>query len=206
MKQLLIATTSPGKRREMVEGLRDLPVEIITLADLLGLTPCVEDGATFMENARKKARHYHERTGLFTLADDSGLEVDALNGEPGVFSARFAGEGAPDAAHIRKLLDRLRGIPPSRRTARFVCALSAYDGQREIFAGEARAEGLITEAPRGDQGFGYDPVFLVPELGRTFAELSPGEKPRHSHRGKALAAARPVLRNYLDKPSPDALQ
>lgn len=206
MKPLLIATTNAGKQRELVAWLHGLPLQIVTLSDFPNISPCIEDGATLMENARKKARTYHAQTGLFTLADDSGLEVDALNGEPGVFSARFAGEGATDAERIDTLLQLMRDVPASRRTARFVCALAAYDAGHEVLALDGVCDGEITDGPCGAHGFGFDPIFRAIGQGRTFGEMSAVEKSRYSHRGKALTAARNEIRIYLDKQSFNALK
>ncbi|MBI1747539.1 MAG: non-canonical purine NTP pyrophosphatase [Acidobacteria bacterium] len=206
MKKMLLATTSPGKRRELAEHLKDLPLEILTLCDYSEIAPCIEDGATFSENAEKKARYYHRCTGLLTLADDSGLQVEALNGAPGVQSARFAGEGATDADRIRKLLAMMRGVPPEHRSAQFVCALCAIDKDRQIFAAQAVCAGSITEAPRGHHGFGFDPIFEIAGLGQTMAEVSPPLKNLRGHRGQALLIGRAALRNYLDKFEGDTLK
>jgi len=153
-----------------------------------------EDGETFAANARKKAQTVARLTGRLTLADDSGLEVAALDGAPGVRSARYAGEAADDAANNRKLLAALAGVPRSGRRGAFVCAMAlcAPDGDCRFFSG--RLEGLIVEEPRGDGGFGYDPLFLVPEYGKTLAELPLEIKNRISHRGQALRQALEALR------------
>ncbi|MBI4482224.1 MAG: RdgB/HAM1 family non-canonical purine NTP pyrophosphatase [Acidobacteria bacterium] len=192
-KRLLVATRNPGKFREFAQALRELPLELASLQDLPPVPEAEETGAMFADNARLKAHHYHLHTGWMAVADDSGLEVDALQGLPGVRSARFAGKGASDSEKIHKLLESLRGVPPRERTARFSCALSLVDAGREIFFTEQRCEGRILEAPRGTAGFGYDPVFLVPELGKTFGQLTPAEKNRYSHRGRALEALRRFL-------------
>lgn len=190
---ILIATANAGKEREILEILGDLGVEFRTLRDYPDLESCVEDGATFAENARLKAAHYARLTGLPTLGDDSGLEVDALGGAPGVFSARYAGEGASDGDRIAKLLRELDWLGDVPRTARFVCAVSLMDrGGMEVAASGA-CEGEILRECRGEGGFGYDPVFWVPSLGETFAELSSEEKNRLSHRGRALQALRVKL-------------
>ena len=152
------------------------------------LPPCSEDGETFAANAQKKALHYSRLVPGLVLADDSGLEVDALGGAPGVLSARFAGPTATDAENNAKLLQRLRGIQAARRTARFVCELVLAEQGQWVAQFRGEAEGLLLEAPRGDGGFGYDPLFLDRELNRTFAELSSEDKLRRSHRGKALRA------------------
>jgi XTP/dITP diphosphohydrolase len=194
--RLLIATTNPGKQREYRELLREAPAEIV-FPDELGITLEVEeDGATFHENAAKKARALARASGLPALADDSGLEVDALGGEPGVRSARYAGPGADDPKRRAFLLGKLRGVP-TPRTARFVCviAIAAPDGAIEFAEGECRGE--ITLAERGTNGFGYDPVFQIEDRLETMAEISAGEKNRISHRARAARAAIPILRGLL---------
>lgn len=145
----------------------------------------IETGSTFEENALLKARHYHSLTGEPVIADDSGLEVDALGGRPGLYSARYGGPEATDAGRVTKLLDEMKGVEPEKRGARFVCAAAiVWDGGERVFVEEARGE--IIESPRGQGGFGYDPVFHYPPLGRTFAELSSEEKSAVSHRGRAF--------------------
>lgn len=211
MQTILIATTNAGKVREIGSFLAGLPCRVIGLGDLADAPPPVEeDGATFAENALLKADYYSARTGLLALADDSGLEVAALGGAPGLYSARFAGENATDAERVAKLLDEMRGVPEARRQARFVCCLAlsgtlprgGHDGRaliRRVFAGIA--EGVITREARGSNGFGFDPIFLDPETGRTFAELRPDEKMARSHRGRALALTRAFLEECFWKNS-----
>ncbi len=190
--RLLLASGNPKKRAELVALLEPLGVEVLVPADVGGLPEVEEDRPDFVGNARKKAESGARAAGLWTLADDSGLEVDALDGAPGVRSARFAGAHGDDAANNRHLLERLAGVPPDARGARFVCALVLADPDGRVAAeilGEAR--GRILEAPRGKGGFGYDPLFLFtepghPETGRGFAELAPDEKARIGHRGRAL--------------------
>jgi XTP/dITP diphosphohydrolase len=191
--RLLVATNNPGKYRELREGLAPLGWELASLLDYTFKMP-PEEGATFEDNAMLKAAFACRQTGLLTLADDSGLEVDALEGEPGVYSARFGGRKS-DLERNVYLLERLKGVPREKRTARFVAVLAVAhpQGFMQIFRGVT--EGLILEAPRGEQGFGYDPLFFVPEVGKTFAEMSLEEKGRHSHRGKALAA---LIEAYKD--------
>ncbi len=195
--KILLATRNPGKVREIREILRGLPLEIRSLEGLEGVPEVEEDGATFLENALKKARVLAHWAGDWTLADDSGLEVEALNGEPGVHSARYAGEGASDEQNNAKLLDALRGLPMEARKARFRCVMALVSPQGEEWVVEGTCEGYVAEAPRGQGGFGYDPLFYVPELGRTFAELSPEVKNRISHRAQALARLRVVLEGLL---------
>jgi XTP/dITP diphosphohydrolase len=187
MKQrtILIATTNRGKLREIQAVAAGLPVTWQSLADHPGLPEVVEDGATFEANAAKKALQYAALTGLWTLADDSGLEVDALDGEPGVHSARYSGTG-DDLANNRKLVAALRDVPMPQRTARFVCHLALAADGRILATAPGVIEGHIIDAPRGTNGFGYDPHFLLIERGVTTAELPPEEKNRISHRGQAL--------------------
>lgn len=202
MTKLLLATTNAGKVREIRSLLDGLPYEVIGLQDLPEAPPPVDEtGTTFTENAILKAEYYFAHTGWLSLADDSGLEVDALDGAPGIYSARFAGEDATDAERVVKLLEALQNVPDEQRTARFVCSIALtgqIKGEAQTHVFEGFAEGLITRAPRGAGGFGYDPVFFDPVLGRTFAELARAEKSARSHRGKALAAAKEFL-GSLDK-------
>lgn len=197
MRKLLIATTNPGKVREISALLKGLQYEIIGLQDLAEIPPAVEEtGKTFTANAVLKSEYYFAQTGLFSLADDSGLEIDALHGAPGVYSARFAGADATDAERVVKILTELMVFPKERRTARFVCSLALTGEFKQgiatrVFAGVA--DGLITLEPRGSSGFGYDPIFEDQELQRTFAELTQAEKSARSHRGKALTAAKEFL-------------
>lgn len=195
MKELLVASGNRGKLAEIGEFLRGCVEKIYSASDFPGLPEVVEDGDTFEANARKKALSAAIATGMPALADDSGLVVDALGGRPGVHSARFAGEGCGDAANNEKLLKCLEGIDASGRTAAFHCvvALCFPDGACRTFSGELG--GAILSAPRGKGGFGYDPLFLVPEYGKTLAELDMATKNRISHRGKALEK----LRTYISR-------
>jgi XTP/dITP diphosphohydrolase len=188
MRSILLATSSPGKTREIHEIAAGLPIVWRKLDEFPGLAPVEENGATFAENARLKALHYARLTGLYTLADDSGLEVDALGGAPGVRSARFAGTPRDDAANNRKLIALLAEVPPTRRTARFRCAMTLAHAGQVVLETDGTFEGMICDVPRGANGFGYDPHFLVPELGLTAAELPADEKNARSHRGQALRA------------------
>jgi len=192
---LLVATRNPGKLREIRELLAPDGVSVRGLEELPGGGPRVEeDGSTFEENARKKAETLSAATGLPVLADDSGLVVAALDGRPGVRSARYAGPDATDADNNRRLLEELRGVPAAARGAAFVCAMVlTVPGQGE-FRAEGRLEGRILEAPRGTDGFGYDPLFLVESENRTLAEMDLATKNRLSHRALALAALVPRLR------------
>ena len=196
---LLVATTNAGKVREIRAALRDLPLAIVGLAEALPGVVYRERGRTFIENARGKARFYSRRTGLLTLAEDSGLEVQALNGRPGVRSARFAGSGASDAANNRKLLKLLAAAPRAERRARFVCTMALARDGRIIKEIQGEARGTIAPAPRGESGFGYDPLFYAPRLRKTFAELAPEVKNRVSHRGRALGKLETFLRRELGR-------
>jgi XTP/dITP diphosphohydrolase len=189
IRDLLVATSNKGKIAEIAEILAGLNWRLMSLGDLPSPPPPVEETATtFVENALIKAEYYFTQTGLVTIADDSGLEVDALGGRPGVYSARYGGEGISSMEQIAMLLDELKDVPEERRAARFVCSIAIVGpGRRETFTG--RCEGLIAFSPRGTAGFGYDPIFIDPQTGRTFAELTREEKAARSHRGKALREA-----------------
>lgn len=195
MQRLVLATGNPGKRREMAPLLAPLGLEIVTQGEL-EIAGAEETGLSFVENALLKARHAARESGLPAIADDSGLAVDALNGAPGIYSARYAGADADDAANNRKLLAALEGLPEERRTARYHCLLvylrHAEDPVPVI--AEGHWEGRIAAAPQGSGGFGYDPLFYLPELGCTAAELPAEEKNRRSHRGRALSALIAQLR------------
>jgi XTP/dITP diphosphohydrolase len=187
--ELVVATGNRGKLAEIRRLLADAGVAVRGLDDIEGAPEIIEDGETFEDNALKKALTVARFTGCLTLADDSGLVVEGLNGAPGVRSARYAGEAASDADNNRKLLAELQGLPPARRRASFCCAVALCrpDGWSRVFHG--RLTGLISEKPRGDGGFGYDPLFLVPEFGKTLAEIPLEVKNRISHRGQALRQA-----------------
>jgi len=198
--KLLIATNNPGKVREYKDLLRNLPVAVeITYPVQEGLALEVEEsGETFEENARLKALAFAQASGLLTLADDSGLEVDALDGRPGVRSARFAGPGASDVDRYQKLLSELANVPASQRSARFRCVVALAQPDGTVHTADGICEGEIGFDPRGEHGFGYDPVFVVAGSGgQTMAELSPETKNRISHRGRALVAIRPNLEPLL---------
>jgi len=192
---LVLATRNAGKTREIREFLRDFPVEIKNLDDFGPIPPVEEDGATFDENAYKKASFTAKVLGLPALADDSGLEVEALGGAPGVHSARYAGPHATDAENNAKLLRKMEG--ETNRAAVFVCVISLAVPSGAALTYEARCEGLIAEAPGGNKGFGYDPLFYYPPLNRTFAQLSAEEKNRVSHRGKAVAELKEEFEKVL---------
>jgi XTP/dITP diphosphohydrolase len=186
LTRLYCATGNPGKLREFRMAARHAPVEIELLPDFKGIPLCVEDGATFRENAIIKARHYGRHASGLLFADDSGLEVDALGGAPGVFSARFSGPHATDKANNRLLLEKLRGAKD--RSARFVCEIALVDGERLVGTYRGTVEGVMLDEPRGASGFGYDPLFFYPPFGQTFGESSDERKFEVSHRGQALRA------------------
>jgi XTP/dITP diphosphohydrolase len=191
---LVIATRNRGKYDEILALLAGLCATLVPLDRAGPVEVPPEGGDSFQENARRKALAVAAATGCLTLADDSGLEVDALGGEPGVRSARFGGPAVHDDAERNQLLlARLRGIPIARRTARFRCAVAIAEPGGRVWEAQGGCEGRITEAPRGTGGFGYDPVFEIPALGRTLAEIGPEAKNRISHRAQALARARTIL-------------
>ena len=191
--KLLLATGNQGKIREYRSLLREVPFELVTPADVQISGSVEEAGKSLEENARLKATTLANKSQLLTLADDSGLEVDALGGEPGPLSARYAGENATDQDRVNYLLSKLKGVPWEKRTACFCCviALATPDGKVELCGGECR--GIIAFEPRGEQGFGYDPVFYFPELGKTLAELPLAIKNQVSHRGQAARKAAQML-------------
>jgi XTP/dITP diphosphohydrolase len=181
---IVLATGNQNKVKELQALVKDFPVEIRCLKDFGPMPEAIEDGATFEENAYKKALHYAKILGLPALADDSGLVVDALDGAPGVYSARYSGEKATDWDNCTKLLHEMQG--QTKRAARFVCVLSLAVPHGPALTWEGRCEGQITEQRQGEAGFGYDPVFYYPEFGKTFAEVSMAEKSQVSHRGRAM--------------------
>ena len=193
MTEVLIATTNEGKLREIRQILRDVPVVLKTLADFPTVEAPEETGATFAENARQKALHYARRTGMLTLAEDSGFEIDALGGEPGIYSARYLREDAGYGERFADIYARVHQSGVSDRSARFVCALSVVTPDAITFETTATVEGMLAAAPAGAHGFGYDPVFLYPPYGKTFGEVSDEEKTAVSHRGQAMRAFREYL-------------
>ena len=195
---LLIATRNRKKKAELSEILAEWDVNLVSLEELEGIPEVDEDGATFTANALKKARTMAEISGLITLADDSGLMVDALGGAPGIFSARFAGPGCSDADNNAKLLSLLHEVPEAARTARFVCVIAVAIPGGEAETVKGICEGRIIASPRGQKGFGYDPLFIPAGFTSTFAELGEETKNQISHRGRALQAAKPLLRRLLD--------
>lgn len=201
MIKLLVATTNPGKFAEVKDFLRQLPLEVLSLSVLATWPKIIEDGATFEENALKKARALAEYSGYLTLADDSGLEVDALNGAPGIYSARYCGEEGNDKKNNEKLMHELREIPEEKRTGRFVCALAlCAPKSRDKIEWIVRdsCEGRISFELKGENGFGYDPLFFYPPLGKTFGEIDRAIKATVSHRGKALKKLAEMLPSLVD--------
>jgi XTP/dITP diphosphohydrolase len=202
-RKILVATTNPGKIAEL-RTMLDLDLEWLGMSDVGDIAEIKEDGSTFAENARKKAIGYAKSTGLWTIADDSGLEVDALGGEPGVKSARFSGEKSTnddgtliDHRNIAKVLELLKGVPKEKRTARFFCCLCLASPEQILIETEGTLEGLITSKEVGKNGFGYDPIFFVPHLNKTVAQLTPEEKNAISHRGNAIRKFKPLLEELL---------
>jgi XTP/dITP diphosphohydrolase len=194
----LVASANRGKVAEYRELLQGLDCDLLSLRDagIDGDVP--ETGTTYAENARIKAVTCAAQSGLVTLADDSGLEVEALGGEPGIYSARYAGDGATDAQRVAFLLSKLEGVSPEHRGARFVCVIALATPQGEVTYCRGECHGRIVDEPRGIRGFGYDPAFLLPDRGLTMAELPPEEKNRISHRGRAAALARDIIRGFID--------
>jgi XTP/dITP diphosphohydrolase len=190
---LLLASQNPGKLREMRTLVDGLPFHVVGPRDL-GIDEAPEEtGASFLENAVLKARYYASRSGLLTVADDSGLSVDALDGRPGLYSSRFGGEGASDDRRNELLLELLEDVPEERRGARFTSAVAVARGDEVLFRHQETVEGRIARERRGTSGFGYDPLFFYPPFGRTFGEVAREEKDRVSHRGKAFARLRGFL-------------
>ena len=203
---ILVATTNPGKMAELITLLGDLADAINwkTLADFADLSTVTEDGNTFARNAQKKALGYAKATGLLTIADDSGLMIDALGGQPGVRSARFADEVAKDAdrkqidrENYEKVLHLMKDVPAAKRTARFVCHLCMADEKQVLLQTEGKVEGVIAEQPAGENGFGYDPIFWIPEENKTAAQLDADRKNQISHRADAASKFKPILRDFL---------
>lgn len=192
--KVLLATQNQGKVKELQELLADAQIEVLSLQDIGDWEEVAETGSTFAENAALKARAAAERTGYISIADDSGLEVDALNGAPGVYSARFAGEPKDDERNNDKLLKLLAEIPEDERTGRFRCALVIATPEGKEYLTEGTAEGKILRTRRGQGGFGYDPLFFMPDFGRTMAELTVSQKNKLSHRAQAFQKAIPILK------------
>ncbi|MGB8347934.1 MAG: RdgB/HAM1 family non-canonical purine NTP pyrophosphatase [Ktedonobacteraceae bacterium] len=199
MRDILVATTNRYKLEEYRVIFAGLPYRLLSLYDKQIDLDVEETGTTFAENAELKALTYASISGMLSLADDSGLEIDALGGAPGVYSARFAGRDTSYEERFRLILAQLNGLPEERRTARFRCAITIAEPSGFYRTVEGVIEGLIADAPRGTQGFGYDPIFLVPALGKTTAELAPEQKNRISHRGKAARLAAALLAHWPEQ-------
>ena len=195
--KIVLATHNHDKEIELQHSLRGLDVDICSLSEYPDIGEIEETGTTLLENSLLKAHTVHDRTGLPTIADDTGLEIDALDGAPGVYSARFAGLNATYEDNVNKLLSVMENVPDDMRSARFRTVISFVDETQELWT-EGFIDGRITETPRGNMGFGYDPVFYVPHLEKTFAELSTNEKNKISHRGIALQKLRKILVNVLN--------
>jgi XTP/dITP diphosphohydrolase len=197
--EVVIATRNAGKLREIQEILAPIGLKVLSLRDFPEIPEILEDGLTFQENAVKKAAAVARQTGRVAIADDSGLAVDALQGRPGVFSSRFAGEKATDEDRYRKLLREMVDVPEGKRGAAFICAVAVAlpNGKVEVVKGEC--PGKIALLPKGSHGFGYDPVFYLPEAGKTMAELEPEAKNRISHRAQALEKLKSILPKFLQK-------
>jgi len=200
-RNILVATTNPGKIAEL-RAMLDADVQWLDLSDFPDIEEIEEDGLTFAENARKKALGHAQATGLWTIADDSGLVVDALDGEPGVKSARFSGAKSKDRSlidhqNIAKVLELLKDVPEEKRTAKFVCCLCLAKPEKTLIETEGTLQGLITNKEIGKNGFGYDPIFFVPSLNKTVAQLTAEEKNAISHRGNAIRKLKPMLKEIL---------
>ena len=200
-REILVASTNPGKLAEL-RAMLGGDIEWVGLADFPDVVEVKEDGLTFAENARKKATGYARQTGLWTIADDSGLVVDAMGGEPGVKSARFSGEknedrGLLDHKNMANVLELMEAVPAEKRTCRFVCCLCLASPEKELIETKGTLEGIIAEKAIGENGFGYDPIFLVPGLNKTVAQLTPDQKNAISHRGNAIRRLRPMLEDLL---------
>ena len=196
MLSVVLATKNKDKLRELRSLLSRARFQVLSLKDFPGCRAVVENGTTFQANAEKKARVYSRKTQSLVIADDSGLEVHALGGRPGVYSARFAGPGCNYSDNNRKLLSLLRSVPWPKRKARFICVISVYDDGKKVATVRGECEGRIGFIEKGENGFGYDPVFMPKGSAKTYAELSTAEKNRLSHRGIALRKARGVLLRY----------
>lgn len=197
VRRLLLATTNTGKLREYREMLKSFPVEILTLQDAGITEEIAEVGATIAENAAIKAEGYAALSCMLTVADDSGLEVEALNGEPGVRSARYAGEGASDGDLVRYLLSKLEAVPRGKRQAKFRCVIAIKMPGLDVETAEGVCEGVISSVAKGDQGFGYDPIFYLPNLKSHMAELPLDQKNLISHRGRAMTDARLIIERLM---------
>lgn len=197
--ELVVATTNRGKLREIRGLLKEFDLKITSLADYPAAPDVVEDGRTFAQNALKKAATIALYTGKLTLGEDSGLEVKALGNQPGIYSARFSGEGATDRKNNNKLMRSLRGVPLKKRQARYRCCAALVDGKRIVDVVDARCGGLIARRSKGTNGFGYDPLFYLPRYQKTFGELDPVVKAKISHRARAMKKIKIAIKQYLGK-------
>lgn len=197
--ELLVATRNKKKLEEIKEILKDLNLEITSLIDYPNIPSIIEDGKTFEENAIKKAVEIAKLTKKLTLGEDSGIEVEALDRRPGIYSARFAGEEKDDLKNNLKLLKLLRGLPLKKREAQYVCSVALADKDELIDIKEGRCSGLIGFKLKGDFGFGYDPLFIISKYNKTFAQLGPEIKNRMSHRSRALKKLKPILKKYIEE-------
>lgn len=197
-EKVIIATKNRGKASEFASLFANYPVELMTLLDIDGAPDIEENGTTFEENAIIKAEGIRKLIDAIVIADDSGLMVDILDGMPGIYSARYAGEEKSDDANIDKLLKELEGVPLEKRTARFFCALAIAIPEQKTITVSGTCEGIILDEKRGNNGFGYDPIFYVPELGRTMAELTQEEKNKISHRTNALKKLVPIIEKLFN--------
>jgi XTP/dITP diphosphohydrolase len=196
MRPLLLATSNLHKLEEYRAIFSDLPLRLLSLSEIQLDIDVEESGSTFAENAKLKACTYAQISRMLTLADDSGLEIDALGGAPGVYSARYLGRETSYEERFRVILEQLKGLPLDQRSARFRCVIAIAEPSGEVRMVEGVVEGVIADRPRGTRGFGYDPIFYLPELGKTFAELEPVVKNRISHRARAAQAARKLLEDW----------
>jgi len=206
MMKILVATRNQGKVREIRKALSGLELQIRSLNDFKNVPGVKEDGKDFAENALKKARFYSRLLGVLTISDDSGLEVDFLKGAPGIFSARFAGERASDRQNNEKLLGLMKTVPLSKRGARFKCSIAIVSPSGKEAVVEGRCRGRLGLKEVGKKGFGYDPLFIFPRLGKTMAQLSIDEKNRVSHRGKAIRKLRRIISGFLKETSDTRFQ
>ena len=198
MKRLLAATQNPGKLSEIVSILSPYGFDVTSPLELGLRVEVVEDGRSFRENALKKALAYHRASGMLTLADDSGLVIDALDGAPGVLSSRFLGEKTSYAEKMKEILETLESVPDEERTARFICEVAIVKDEDNIWFAHGVLEATVARSPSGKGGFGYDPIFYLPDTGKTLAELTPKEKNSISHRGQALREAARILVRLIE--------
>ena len=198
MRELIVATKNKGKLKEIKELLKEFDLKVTSLAEYPDVPEIVEDGKDFYENALIKARTVARHTGKLVLGEDSGIEVEYLNNDPGLYSARFAVEDATDVDNNAKLMRELDGVPKEKRKARYRCFVAMLDGEKIVGVVDGRCEGYITTEPHGENGFGYDPYFFIEEYGKTFGELDPAIKSKISHRAKALVKVKELIKEEVD--------